>query len=50
MSGHYLDLSANPLRFQPIGKSVNVFFDEANRQVSLLGIGIPVFFYEPTGS
>ena len=33
MSGHYLDLSANPLRFQPIGKSINVFFDEANRQV-----------------
>ncbi|XP_065184010.1 regulator of MON1-CCZ1 complex-like [Sycon ciliatum] len=39
MSGHYLDLSANPLRFQPIGKSVNVFFDEANRQVFAVNSG-----------
>ena len=35
MSGHYLELSTNPLRFEAIGKATNVFFDEANRQVSI---------------
>ena len=35
MSGHYVQLSANPLRFDPVSKENSVFFDEANKQASL---------------
>ena len=33
MSGHYVQLCPNPLRFEPVTKENSVFFDEANRQV-----------------
>lgn len=33
MSGHYVQLCPNPLRFEPVSKENSVFFDEANRQV-----------------
>ncbi|XP_068750238.1 regulator of MON1-CCZ1 complex-like isoform X2 [Montipora capricornis] len=33
MSGHYVQLCNNPLRFEPVTKENSVFFDESNRQV-----------------
>ncbi|KAJ7387029.1 hypothetical protein OS493_003992 [Desmophyllum pertusum] len=33
MSGHYVQLCPNPLRFEPVIKDNSVFFDEGNRQV-----------------
>ena len=35
MSGHYVQLCNNPLRFEPVTKENSVFFDESNRQVRL---------------
>ncbi|ESP03633.1 hypothetical protein LOTGIDRAFT_224293 [Lottia gigantea] len=32
-STHYIELCPNPIRFEPVGKANNVFFDDANRQV-----------------
>ena len=34
-SGHYIVLSQNPLRFEPVGRSNSVFFDEANKEVKM---------------
>ena len=33
-SCHYIVLSHSPLRFEPVGRSNSVFFDEANKEVS----------------
>lgn len=33
MAAFYLELSENPLRFPPVSREVNVFFDECNKQV-----------------
>lgn len=30
----YLNLSSNPIRFEPVSKVTNVFYDDANQQVS----------------
>ena len=35
MSGHYIQLSANVLRFDPVTRDNSVFFDEANKQVRI---------------
>lgn len=32
-SSHYIVLSRNPLRFDAVGRSNSVFFDEANKEV-----------------
>ncbi|KAL8612030.1 hypothetical protein ACOMHN_012929 [Nucella lapillus] len=32
-SQHYVELCHNPIRFEPVNKANNVFFDDANRQV-----------------
>ncbi|XP_023219374.1 uncharacterized protein C18orf8 homolog [Centruroides sculpturatus] len=32
-SPYFLELSPNPIRFEPVSKLTNVFFDDANRQV-----------------
>ena len=29
----YIELSKNPIRFEPVSKVTNVFFDDSNRQV-----------------
>ena len=34
-SSSYVGLSKNPLRFDPVSRENSVFFDEANKQVSL---------------
>ncbi|EEC17809.1 conserved hypothetical protein, partial [Ixodes scapularis] len=31
--GYFLELSSNPIRFEPVSKITNVFFDDANQQV-----------------
>ena len=31
--GHYIELSPHPIRFEPVSKVTNVFFDDSNRQV-----------------
>ena len=33
MDNFYIQLSNNPVRFEPVSKVTNVFFDDANRQV-----------------
>ena len=33
---YYLALNKHPVRFEPIGKMTNVFFDDCNDQVSFL--------------
>jgi hypothetical protein len=33
---YYLELSATPIRFEPVSKVTNVFFDDSNKQVSKL--------------
>lgn len=30
---YYLELSENPVRFDPVSQNVNVFFDESKKQV-----------------
>ena len=30
----YIELSKNPIRFEPVSKVTNVFFDDSNRQAS----------------
>lgn len=30
---YYITLSKNPIRFEPVSKANNVFFDDANKQV-----------------
>ena len=32
-SQHYVELCKNPIRFEPVSKANNVFFDDANKQV-----------------
>ncbi|KAK7100106.1 regulator of MON1-CCZ1 complex-like [Littorina saxatilis] len=32
-SQHYVELCTNPIRFEPVSKANNVFFDDANKQV-----------------
>lgn len=32
-SQHYIELCPNPIRFEPVSKANNVFFDDANKQV-----------------
>ena len=29
----YIELSKNPIRFEPVNQATNVFFDDTNRQV-----------------
>ena len=31
----YIELSKNPIRFEPVSKVTNVFFDDSNRQASI---------------
>eukprot|EP00118_Oscarella_pearsei_P022261 m.254487 g.254487 ORF g.254487 m.254487 type:complete len:652 (+) comp40385_c0_seq13:38-1993(+) len=38
-SSHYITFSREPLRFEPVGKSNSVFFDEANKQVFSVASG-----------
>ncbi|XP_065843088.1 regulator of MON1-CCZ1 complex-like [Oscarella lobularis] len=38
-SSHYITFSREPLRFEPVGKSNSVFFDESNKQVFSVGAG-----------
>ena len=33
MENFYIQLSNNPVRFEPVSKVTNVFFDDSNRQV-----------------
>ena len=35
-SGHYIELSPSPVRFEPVSKVTNVFFDDSNRQVHMI--------------
>ena len=30
---HYIELCKNPIRFDPVSKATNVFYDDANQQV-----------------
>lgn len=32
----YLELSADPIKFEPVSKVTNVFFDEANKEVRII--------------
>ena len=32
---YYVELSKAPIRFEPVSKVTNVFFDDSNRQVSI---------------
>ncbi len=36
----YISLSKNPIRFEPVSKVSNVFFDDANRQVSFESVSV----------
>ena len=31
----YIELSKNPIRFEPVSKVTNVFFDDSNRQARI---------------
>ena len=31
---NYLELSTNPIRFEPVSKVTNVFFDDTNKEVN----------------
>ena len=32
---HYIELCKNPIRFDPVSKATNVFYDDANQQVAV---------------
>lgn len=37
---HYLELSNNPLRFEAVNQLTNVFFDDSNKDVSILNLKV----------
>ncbi len=45
-SSSYVCLSSKPLRFDPVSRENSVFFDEANKQVSLY----KTLVFEPFGT
>ena len=37
---YYVQLSSSAIRFEPISKATNVFYDEVKRQVSVINIAV----------
>lgn len=41
----YLELSSHPIRFEPVSKVTNVFFDDTSKEVSIYFLGFVLFFF-----
>lgn len=42
----YLELSSEPIRFDAVSQLTNVFFDDSNRQVSIINFNLVTKFYD----